>query len=302
MYRGLGFQKKVLHGIALALCVATLLTVPVGAQNNSGVEKITMSPSSRTIKADAGSVIKGNMQVINSGGVAFDFTVYASPYSVKGEDYDPDFSGKVSNTKVQEWVRFDKTLYSLEPGREQEVPYSVHIPEDAAPGGHYGVVFAETKARELGSTGVARQKRVGQVLYITVNGNYKSEGRIASFILPFWQTKPPVVSSARVTNSGNVDFETEVKTVAKDIFGRTKFTYTGDPVVLPDTTRLIEMEWEKAPNFGFFRVSQTVKFLGQEHKNNGFVLIAPRWFPVLLLVIILSGASYAIIQRRKTSR
>jgi hypothetical protein len=276
-----------------------LIPAPAFAQSNGGIEKITMSPSSRTIKLDAGTVLRGSMDVINSGDVAFSFKVYTTPYTVSGESYDPNFTRTAANADAYSWVKLEKTDYpSLEPGQMVTVPYTIHVPETAAPGGHYGVIFAETKAREIGQTGVARQKRVGQILYLTVNGNYISGGKIAGFNLPFWQTKPPVVSTARVSNTGNVDFETEVRTVAKDLFGRTKFTYSGDPIVLPQTTRLIEMNWDKAPNFGLYNVSQSVKFLGSEHTNSNLVLVAPRWFPILLIIIVLSGVSYAVVQRR----
>jgi hypothetical protein len=295
------YGKRILAGLALALMVAGA-PASVAAQEAPGTEKITMSPSSRTIKADAGSTVQESLEIHNTGTVPFDFRVYASPYGVKGEQYDPEFSDAKPNQDVHKWAAFARTEYSLKPGEKTEVKYTLAIPGNAAPGGHYGVIFAETKAQALGDTGVERQKRVGQVIYATINGNYKTEGSLVNFVLPFWQTKSPMVSSARVANSGNVDFEADVRTVAKDMLGRTKFEYIGDPIILPDTTRLVEMAWKDAPNFGLFSVSQTVKFLGQEHTHKGMVLIAPRWFPLLILVFLAAGAAYAIAVHKKKRR
>lgn len=294
-------NKRLLAAILVAFLLPVVPQLAF-AQEDADIEKITLSPSSKTVKADSGSRVTGTLEVHNTGTVAFDFEVYASPYGVRGENYDPEFTESKPNRDVYKWVRFSQTDFSIEPGQKREVNYTLDIPADATPGGHYGVIFAETKARAIGNTGVERQKRVGQVIYATINGNYKSEGKLDNFILPFWQTKPPMISSARVTNTGNVDFETEVKTVAKDMFGRTKYEYTGDPIVLPDTTRLIEMKWEKAPTFGLFNVSQNIKFLGKEHTNNRLVLVAPRWFPVLVLIVVVSGAGYAVVTRRKNNR
>lgn len=295
--------KNVVAGMLLASLVAGTAWSPVSAQDTAqSTESITASPSSESFSINAGDTKRSKMQIINDGQVAYDFAVYARPYSVINENYDPSFSVIKNNTNVHKWVKFDKTSYRLEPGQKAIVTYTVLVPADAAPGGHYGVIFAETQNRDIGSTGVSRQKRVGNLIYARVNGTVQESGKFLEFTLPFWQRSSPLVSSARITNTGNVDFDTAVRTVAKDIFGRTKFTYTGDPVVLPDTTRLVKMNWDKAPNFGLFRVSQNVAFLDQKHTKSGMVLLAPVWFPILLVIALTGGIVYAVLAYRKRRR
>jgi hypothetical protein len=285
----------------MALALAVLGAMPVAAQSSQDgrVERISMTPSSQTFAVDAGASADGTLDVINSGDLPFDFRVYASPYGVKDESYTPDFSGKFPNSDAFRWVRLDATGGSLKPGEKKTVTYRLTVPANAAPGGHYGVIFAETKAQDISSTGVSRQKRVGQILFATINGTTQKAGTVAGFNLPFWQWRAPLISSVRVKNTGNVDLDTKVETVAKDIFGRTKFTYTGDAAVLRDTTRRIDMNWDKAPNFGLFRVTQGVRLLGQENMHSGFVLVAPRWFLIIIVLIILSGVAYAVVHRRR---
>ncbi|PLS81517.1 hypothetical protein CYG49_01835 [Candidatus Saccharibacteria bacterium] len=302
MQRLLSFNKTHLLWAMVAAVILSMMSVTIQAQEKQQLETLTLSPSSQPFKVNAGETVTGKMNIINSGDVAYDFTVYARPYSVNDEKYEPNFTDEKPNADVYKWVQFDKTKYSLEPKETAEVTYTVNVPEGAAPGGHYGVVFAETKERELGTTGVARQKRVGQIIYMTVNGQVRTGGEIKGFVLPFWQTRPPVLSAARVANTGNVDFEAKVSTIARDIFGRAKFTYTGDPIVLPDTTRLVDMNWEKAPTFGLFKVEQKIEFLDQKHENSGWVLVAPRWFPLIFIVIIAAGVGYAVLQRRSNRR
>lgn len=289
---------------ALAMIAVVIMTAGVasaqGAELNE--ERITLSPSSTTLKLDAGQTARGSMKITNNGDVAYGFNVYARPYAVTNERYDPDFTNQTANTSVYKWVQFDQTAYQINPGETIEVTYAIRVPTNAAPGGHYGVLFAETNERGLEGTGVARKKRVGNLLYVTVNGAYKTSGELQEFILPFWQYRAPVESSARIKNTGNVDFKAKVNTTAKDLFGRTKFVYNGDPIVLPDTTRLAEMKWEKAPAFGLFNVRQTVEFLGQKHESGGFVLIAPRWFPVALILILVATGAYALYRKRHGRR
>jgi hypothetical protein len=176
------------------------------------------------------------------------------------------------------------------------------VPTNAAPGGHYGVLFAETGADEIASTGVARKNRVGNLLYVTVNGKNIEQGVFKEFILPSWQTSAPMVSAVRLQNTGNVDFRAKVTTIAKDMFGRTKYAYTGDPIVLPETTRLADMNWTNAPNFGIFRVEQSVEFLNQKKQNSSFVLIAPKWALIVVILVIIAGVAYAFVRRRGNRR
>jgi hypothetical protein len=296
--------KKLSGALCAALALVAVAAAPVAsAQSTSeGRESITASPSSVSFKINAGETRRDSMKIINDGDVAYDFAVYARPYSVQNELYDPNFSVVKQNTNVHNWVQFEKTKYHLEPGQTAVVNYTIKVPVDAAPGGHYGVLFAETQQRGIGSTGVARQKRVGNLIYAIVNGTYSTKGKLTQFVLPFWQKKVPLLSAARVTNTGNVDFTASVNTTAKDVFGRTKFTYRGDPRVLPATTRRIEMNWEKAPNFGLFKVSQQVSFLGQQYNHSGWVLVAPVWFALLAAVAAVVGATYAVRSYRKTRR
>lgn len=271
----------------------------MAVENSEDVERITLSPSSTTLQVDAGAVQRGAMTVRNDGDLEYGFSVYARPYGVINELYEPDFTNQHENTGVYKWVQFDQTKYQIKAGESVEVKYTIRVPENATPGGHYGVLFAETDERGLEGTGVARKKRVGNLMYVTVKGEYKTSGAFKEFILPFWQTKVPVVSSARIENTGNADFRAKVSTIAKDMFGRTKYTYTSDPIILPSTTRLVEMKWEAAPNFGIFKVDQRVEFLNEKRQNSGYVLIAPRWAPVVLIILVAAGAAYAVLRWRK---
>ena len=63
----------------------------------------------------------------------------------QNSSYEGDFDSKSSTSDAYQWVTFEKTEYHLEPGQRVEVPYRVSVPNDAASGGHYGVIFAETQ-------------------------------------------------------------------------------------------------------------------------------------------------------------
>ncbi len=305
-YNRMHMKKRVIALVAL-LFVSTVALPSANAQTTHAqtgvVESITMSPSSSKYKIDAGKTINDQLTVVNDGGSAYDFLVYARPYSIVGNDYtNPNFTATPTNADVYGWVEFPQTKYHLAAGASTTVPYSIHVPVGAAPGGHYGVIFAETQPVLGATTGnsVIRKKRVGSIIYATVNGTYRTGGQVTGSEIPFWQVQPPLHSTVSAHNSGNTDFTDTVRLTVRDVLGNVKYGMTKDYQILPDTSRTMVLDWKESSWFGLYKVETQQEFLGKTVKNEGYVLMMPRFIPIALLVVIVIGGVYAWIRRRKS--
>lgn len=289
---------------AFAVIIANF--TPVLAQSPSDRESITMSPTSRKFNVDAGKTIQDKLTIVNGGTTDYDFLVYARPFSVENNDYqNPDFNKTKKNTDLYAWVQFPQTTFHAKAGETVTVDYTINVPEGAAPGGHYGVIFAETQPDDAQVSGnsVVRKKRVGALMYATVNGEYKNAGESVGGKISFWQLQPPLHTSVAVKNSGNTDFTNQTRLVVRDVFGNIKYDSGEKPYqILPETTRTIDLNWERSPWFGLYKVETQQKFLDQTVKNSGYVLMMPRYVPVALLVILLTGGLYAWSSRRKSKK
>src|SRR5690606_13104952 len=113
-----------------------------------GKQEVTLSPASKKIQASPGDIKTAELTVLNTGEKKFSFTVYARPYSVETEVYQPNYSDTPTRSQLYRWVQFDTTEGNLAPGEEIKIPYSILVPDDAEAGGHYGVLFVETEADE----------------------------------------------------------------------------------------------------------------------------------------------------------
>lgn len=293
-----------LVAITLALLIGVAGALPAApasaAENDESQESITLSPVSRDFKVDAGTQIKDELTIINDGKLPYDFILYSRPYSVHDEDYKSDYTKVRPNTDVYQWVRFAKTKYTIKPNETVKVPYTIVVPAGAAPGGHYGVIFAETQpSAEAQGTAVVRKKRVGMILYMTVNGTYINKGDFHDVNVPFWQVQPPMSASLRVQNTGNTDFKDSIRYTVRDLFGNVKYDAVKQYPILPQTTRKIDLAWSQSPWFGLFKVEITQKFLDKEKTTDSYVLMMPRFLPVLLLMLLIAGGGYAFYRRRK---
>ena len=118
-------------------------------------------------------------------------------------------------------------------------------------------------------------------------------------VVTFWQTSPPLSASNRVENSGNTDFQANVLTKVTDLFGSVKYSEQKNYVVYPGTIRNITFQWKDAPWFGLFKVNQTVTVLNTPTNTSHFVLMTPRWLALVVLILVIVGAGYGLLQRKR---
>lgn len=299
-------HRNILHRLLVAGVVAMVSSLLVSAvagaveqtTSTASREEITLSPVSKQHSVKPGQTIRSNFKVVNTGEVAFDFTVYARPFSVKDISYQQDFQTLTERSKAYSWVQFERTSWTVKAGETVTVDYTLRVPDNATPGGHYGVMFAETQPAADAGDSVARKKRVGSVLRVTVDGDISRLGFFERSSIPMLQFHPPLTTNTLVRNSGNVDFDTEVVLTVSDIFGNTKYRSKKDSTIYPETTREIPFNWQKVSWFGLYRVETKVSFLDESSTTERLVLLAPRWLLVVGLVGIIGGG-YALFRQRR---
>jgi hypothetical protein len=293
---------RVQLGLLAGLLACFLTTLPVAAASPTDqiVEGILLSPVSKHYSVKSGTSRTDTFKVINDGKTAFDFVVYARPYSVNDESYQPDFVSNAQNADAYKWVQFDQPSYHVDSGQSVDVKYTLRVPANATPGGHYGVLFAETQANEQTAGNVVkRTKRVGAILYVTVEGTVTTSGKIEGSDVPFFQFGAPLKIRERVSNHGNTDFMVTTDTRVSDIFGGLKYKAEKEAAVLPQTTRSIVNDWVNPAWIGVYKVEQHAKFLDTERTTSSYVLLIPIWVYLTLGILIGGRILYAMVRRRK---
>lgn len=274
-------------------------TQTFAATADNGKESITLSPTSKQYQFDPGTTKDDKFTIINDGETDYEFKVFAQPYSVNGEEYEPDFFTVRENTDLEKWVKFPKSTYFLRAGQSVEVPYSVVVPADAIPGGHYGAIFAETQpSQRSNGTSIQRKSRVGSLVYATVNGKFETGGSFEGIRTTPLQFKPPIRSEVVLRNTGDTDFGVTTVFAVDDILGNRKLSETKEYRVLPKTKRAVQLQWDKAPSFGLFKVTTSAKFLDQQTSKTTYVLMAPFGF-YLTFVLLLFVAVIFFVQKRR---
>lgn len=296
-------RSTILKLVGFSLCllvVAIFSTMPSLAQTASQDDlQLTLSPTSTRLEISPGKIYDGSFTIFNSGKEQLKFKVYAAPYQVTSEHYDPTFSNDTPRTQVSRWVRFEQTNYTVESGKQAEVRYHVSVPQSIPDGGQYAALFAETEGQSQGS--ITSIKRVGMLLYAQAKGTTVEKGTSQVVPISFWNSSPTFNVIQKATNNGNTDFEAKVSLHIKDIFGNEKYSADKTSVVLPETTRQIPLEWKDVPPLGIFTVTSKATVLGKTIETNKLVLFATPtalFAVVTLFALIIAGGIYGIKKRR----
>ena len=273
-----------------------LVCLSVASVRAAEGESIVMSPTGKSLDLDAGSTASESFKIINDGTTAYDFKVYAAPYSVKNGSYDADFTSTPAGADAYTWVTFDKKQYHLEPGQNVDITYQITVPDDATPGGHYGVIFAETQPDEKNKSNVVANKRVGMILYTAIKGDYIQAGREVETIIPSFSIGGVPSATMTVENTGNAHFTSKETFRVKNIFGQQVYERTLEHIILPKTTRDIGLSWENGANLGWYTVETRSVILGKTTDHSSLVFVAPLWF-LVAVTLVAFGIIYMLWRR-----
>jgi hypothetical protein len=170
------------------------------------------------------------------------------------------------------------------------------------PGGYYAVIFVTTSTDDV-KTGVVSHNRVGDVLYITVNGTIKTGGKLTGDLLPSLYFAGPITVGTKISNSGGTHFITHAVYSITDITGKTVFNSTTDRYVLPQTEREISSTWTPQGIFNIFTVHRSATVAGKQESlpNRQIIFINPWAFVVIAFIIgFLIGIPFKrALQRRQ---
>ncbi|MBR0403434.1 hypothetical protein IJI55_02705 [Candidatus Saccharibacteria bacterium] len=308
--------KRIVAAIALAITAfaSTAYVAPtVAAEENKDGNKpavwLQISPVSSRVTLEAGKALEYSFTVSNIGSEGFTFSVYAAPYTIKSESYDVNFSEETNRTQISRWIQFkdadgnwvDTTKFTIPADGNQTVEYRVKVPDDIPEGGQYAAIFAETEPSSEGNSasGLKTVSRAGLIVYGRTNGDTRETAEINDFEFNTFLTTGKVSTGARVTNTGNTDFEAKYSMTIKSLFGKTIYEKDNSYNVLPDTTRKIFMEWDDTPSFGIFRATARVSAAGEVHEESKIVMIVPLFIIIIVLILLTILIVWTIILIKK---
>ncbi|HDZ54482.1 hypothetical protein LCGC14_0103040 [marine sediment metagenome] len=259
----------VLIGFFLAIGVMLL---PQGAQ------ALTVSPVRVELAADPGANVKGVILLINEQEGTRTFYSSLENFEALGETGTPTFIESAEGLAT--WIETASQV-TIEQGEKKEVPYTIIVPQDADPGGHFAAIFWSTsppRAEEEG--GVSIGVKLGVLILLRVSGEIEEEGGLLEFNAQDKQSffsSLPITLTYRFQNGGGDRVKPEGEITIKNIFGRISAVLPANESegnVLPQSIRKFQVTWDITQKEGELNTRQAQK---DDEKVGFFGAVKRQW-------------------------
>ena len=154
---------------------------------------------------------------------------------------------------LAKWISTEPKEFNLAPKEEKFVKFTLNIPENAEPGGHYGTVIAGAKVvAGPGATGVVIAPRIGSLVLLTVTGVLEEELVVKDFsVNRRYFDQGPIPFSISFENKGTVHVKPVALVTITDLRGKkVADLQLAQRNVLPNAARKFDTSWDQKWLFG----------------------------------------------------
>ncbi len=239
----------------------TLVTwLVVFAAGVPGARALTLSPVRLELTADPGQSINGTFELYNDEGASKTFYSSFENFEAQGESGTPHFTPGTEGLAT--WLEAPRQV-TLAAAERKMLHFSVAVPKDADPGGHFAAIFwTASPPPAPGSGQVALGAKVGILVLLNVTGSVKEVDGLLGFGTTTGQkffTALPVNFYYRFHNGGGDRVQPLGQIEVTNMFGGTAVRLDANPGqgnVLPNSVRRFEVAWSAshpaAGGSGFF--------------------------------------------------
>lgn len=303
------FKKNIIQqfsSIFVLICIlGTAFPLQTEAQLSDSLS-LTITPPLFQLTIGPGESWASTIKVVNSN--SYDVTLYSSVmnFSSEGDNGQGKLTpvikreGEKSNT-LAEWIEVSPEPFVVPKETSYQVPFSIQVPTDAPPGGHYAAVLIGTQPL-IGGTNDGASMSVSSLIsslfFVRIKGDTKESGRIQSFKTEhyfYFHQNPEVKLSLQFKNDGNVHLQPKGEIDIFSMWGKkmgvipvNQKTSFGN--VLPNSIRTYEFTWqadESILDFGFYKAIATITFGEDAHQNED--ITTTFWIIPLKPLLILIG-------------
>jgi len=219
----------------------------------TSVKALTISPPLIDNEANPGSIIQGTIKLTNDTPEKAQFFSSINRFEAKGEKGEPQIiTEEDERIGLVAWIDITLGPIDLSPGETRQIPFTINVPQDAEPGGHYAAIFWGTSPPEVGgeAIAVAIKYKVGTLVLLAVSGEVIEEGQIIEFDTTGKKifSHLPIEFFVRFQNTGTIHLIPQGEISIKNIFGRELgkvLVNEKGGSVLPDSIRRFEAVWSK---------------------------------------------------------
>ncbi len=273
--------------ILVVLVVAILFpSVPKLSLAQTGGLSLSVSPTLFQMSAVPGQAWNSGVKVVNNN--PQELTVYAqvvnfAPQGEAGEGkFIPVLKQSTEGATLAEWITISREPIVIAPEQTVTVPFTVAVPESAAPGGHFAAILIGTRPpASEGTVRIATSQIVSSLFFVRIAGDVNEAGAIREFTTKKrFVDSPKADIEVRFENKGNVHLQPQGEIVITNMWGKERGvipinhqTHFGN--VLPSSIRKFEFSWTGEQSFtdiGRYKATLSLGYGSESKKFDSSVL------------------------------
>lgn len=225
------------------------------AQDTAGVG---IKPAIIEDKVDPKEVMSYSVELKNLGPA--DQIFYLSKRDIIGVEGggSPIFANnhsELTGYELSEWISLEKDSLMIPAGKTETVNFTLNVPENASPGGHFGAIVVSVEPPEMRNSGASIGYEVANIVSIRVAGEVLESAQIRQFSTKkFIHSSTNVDFLVRVENEGNTLVKPIGPMEISNMFGKKVATLQFNESlsgVFPKSTKNYELNWTSDnPGFG----------------------------------------------------
>lgn len=322
-------RRSVLSAVATVVAFSGLIAGPVQAAeqtspNQNVGQALEIAPPVLNLKADPGETIRANISLRDVSTSPLVVRNQINDFVAAGEDgtprllIDENDNAESSPYSLKDWIQ-PLPQFTLQPREVNQLPVTIRVPANAAPGGYYAVVRFTASPPGVEGNGVSLSASLGTLILMRVNGDAKEDVKIEEFSATKAGSKnwlfesAPITFLTRIKNDGSSHEQPSGQIAVKDMFGNAVANVNvnlNQNNILPGSIRKFEPALDKSVIGDRFLFGRYTADLNLSYGTSGQTISASTsfwvipWrlvgFAILLIVILFVVARIAL--KRYTER
>ncbi|NMB56614.1 DUF916 domain-containing protein [Candidatus Beckwithbacteria bacterium] len=287
----MSIHKKFIKLISFFFAFFLLISLKQESVQAQQSSSITVIPPKFELFANPGENVTEKIKVRNEANEPLTYTLLVEDFTTSGEEGNVVLEEDTDQTSfsLAKWVELSTKDVVLQPKEEKAIAFTINVPKNAEPGGHYASILFQTGGDKPVQGGAKVANRVGSLVLLRISGNVEENATLETFSAPSFSQKGPIDFIARIKNNGNTHIRPEGTIVITNIFGKKvdEIPLEGRNV-LPGATRKMDTIWNKTNVLGIFTATMIATY-GQKNLPITSAVkftILPIWLIVVVLIAV----------------
>lgn len=252
-------------GAFFLLFCFSLIYFKVFAQKLAPQIGMSISPPTFEITGTKGSTLDEVIKFENPNNFPLAIVTSVKNFTAQGEEGAVDLTTNNTPFSLASWISVSPTSVEIPARSSYNFNYTIIIPENAEPGGHFGSIVFSTKPSSTSKSGAVVTQELGDLILLKIPGATNISWTIASFKSEkniYWDN--PLKLILRIKDTGDVHIQPTGRIELTNIFGQITIESIPSLDVLPSAIRRSTTLFYPAFLLGYYKAKVFVDVSGGE--------------------------------------